>query len=633
MLRWENRGFGLGGAMFWATLLFAVVLVTAPGFAAQTGRLAELRKTVLVLYGERLDLPAILMVEQSLRETFAASNSPRVEWFEEYFDFARFSTPQDEASFARYLRERYAGRKIDLLMPVSNRALRFVLQRRTQLFPAVPVVYAVERASDVDTSKLPENVTGVAAKTDVRGTIELILKLQPDVREIVCVAGMSQLDHEALTHVRQALERYANRFRARVIPVRSMAQVTEEVRRLPRSDAVLLSGVRGDARGHALSVPEVAQQLVAVSKAPIYGMAGTLMGSGIVGGSLVDFVKGGRQAAQVALKILNGTPVLPGSSETKSPSTLTVDWRALRHWDLPVSRLPPEAGVKFRRPTMWEEHRTLLLAIGAVLLVQTVLIVGLLAQREWRRRSEREVQELRQELAHTGRVTMLGQMASSLAHELNQPLGAILRNAEAAEIFLQSDAPDLNELRAIVTDIRKDDQRAGGVIDRLRTLLKRRQLDSRPLSLDEVVDEVVMLTRTDSAMRHVAVELDLPDGLPLVRGDRIHLQQVLLNLLINGMDALANKTDDDRTLTVSARQDGDRFVEVAVSDNGLGIPLEKVDKLFEPFFTTKPQGMGLGLSISRSIIKTHGGRLWAENNAAGGATFRFTLPIAKSGVA
>ena len=376
---------------------------------------------------------------------------------------------------------------------------------------------------------------------------------------------------------------------------------------------------------------EVARQLSAVSQAPIYGLSGTIMDTGAVGGALIDFAAVGRKAAEVALKVLGGARVPVGSPETRSRTPLVVDWRALQHWKLPVSRLPAEAVVMFRQPTLWEEHRGLIIGIATVLVVQTSLIAALLVQRASRRRLEREAAELRHGLTHAGRVTMLGQLASSLAHELNQPLGAILRNAEAAELFLQTDQPDIDELRAIVADIRKDDQRAGDVIDRLRALLKRRQLDPRPVLLSELVDEVVTLTRVDSVTRHVGVEIDVPRDLPLVRGDRIHLQQVLLNLLLNGMDALADVVDGERLLTVRARTAGAGFVEVAVSDNGHGIPAEKVGRLFEPFFTTKPQGMGLGLPISRTIIEAHGGRIWAENNAERGATFRFTLPVAKGG--
>ena len=624
-------------ALTWCARFLSLIGIVVSGglepSVAQNDKPTDGKKNVLILYGERLDLPVIRMAEQSLRETFAASVAPQVEWFAEYFDFARFPSAEHEANLTRYLRERYAGRKIDLIMPVSSLSLRFLLRHREEIFPGVPVVYAVQSAAEVDAGALPPDVTGVAAEMDVRGTVDLALRLQPEAREIVCVGGASGADQDGLAQVTKVLEGYADRLRVRVVSRRTLAQTIQEVRAVPRGQIVLLISMIRDAEGRALSSREVARKLSAVSQSPIYGLWGTLIDTGAVGGALIDAGAVGRKAAEVALKVLGGARVPAGSPETKARTPLVLDWRALQHWKLPLSRVPAEAVVMFRQPTLWEEHRGLIIGIATVLVVQTTLIAGLIGQRVRRRRLEREAVELRHELTHAGRVTMLGQLASSLAHELNQPLGAILRNAEAAEIFLQSDKPDLDELRAIVADIRKDDQRAGDVIDRLRALLKRRQLDPRPLILSQLVDEVVTLTRADSFTRHVGIEFDVPRDLPLVRGDRIHLQQVLLNLLLNGMDALADVADGERSLTVRARTAGGGFVEVAVSDNGHGIPAEKLGRLFEPFFSTKPKGMGLGLPISRTIVDAHGGRIWAENNAERGATFRFTLPVAEGGVA
>jgi C4-dicarboxylate-specific signal transduction histidine kinase len=250
-----------------------------------------------------------------------------------------------------------------------------------------------------------------------------------------------------------------------------------------------------------------------------------------------------------------------------------------------------------------------------------------------RKRSESERQDLRQEaLAHAGRVTMLGQLASSLAHELGQPLGAILRNAETAEVLLESDSPDLEELRAIVTDIRKDDHRAGDVIARLRTLLKRQSVQSSAIAMDQLVSEVVALAGFDASTRRIRLTANVPADLPPVRGDRVHLQQVLLNLIINGMDAIGSEADGNRDVKLDARRNGDGTIEIAVCDSGHGVPPEKLGKVFEPFFTTKPNGMGMGLSISRTIVEAHGGRIWVENNADRGATFRFTLCAADAGV-
>ncbi|MCX6878386.1 MAG: ATP-binding protein [Verrucomicrobia bacterium] len=244
-----------------------------------------------------------------------------------------------------------------------------------------------------------------------------------------------------------------------------------------------------------------------------------------------------------------------------------------------------------------------------------------------RRLAEMETRELRGHLAHADRVTLLGQLASALAHELSQPLGAILRNAEAAEMILQTPAPDLDELRAIVTDILSDDQRAGHVIERLRSLLKRRSLDPQPINLQAVIAEVLALVHADAAARQVKLAFAATPALHMVLGDRVHLQQVLLNLLVNAMDALDACNPDQRSIQVVAHRTDVATVEVRVSDNGPGLPGDSPERWFEPFFTTKPNGMGMGLPVSRTIIEAHQGKLWAEHGPQGGACFCFTVPV------
>jgi len=243
-----------------------------------------------------------------------------------------------------------------------------------------------------------------------------------------------------------------------------------------------------------------------------------------------------------------------------------------------------------------------------------------------RKQDEAEMLRLHADLAHTGRLSTMAQLASSLAHELNQPLGAILRNAEAAQLLLQSSAPDLEEIRAILADICKDDHRAGEVIDHMRALLKRRGLERVELDFAGLVNEVLVLVQPDAGSRKVRLAVEVPATLPPVRGDRVHLQQVLLNLMLNGIDAMSDVPAEQRRLVVRARQADARAVEVAIADSGRGVTAAKLERLFEPFFTTKPDGLGLGLPISASIIGAHGGRIWAESGPAG-ATFYFTVPL------
>jgi signal transduction histidine kinase len=273
-----------------------------------------------------------------------------------------------------------------------------------------------------------------------------------------------------------------------------------------------------------------------------------------------------------------------------------------------------------------------LLVTPAFLITVLVMAVELSRGFLLTRQTRQELEELRSELARAGRVTALGQLASALAHELSQPLSAILRNAEAAEIHLNGPCPDLDELREIVADIRKDDRRAGDVIEQMRALIKRRTLQMYPLALSEVVEDVISLVHSDALARHVALDYVMTPGLPLVSGDRVHLSQVLLNLIINGMDAIQASGALDKRVMIEARPREQGRVEVAVTDSGPGLPNEVMDKVFDPFYTTKSGGLGMGLPISRTIIEAHGGRLWAEHATAGsGLTFRFTLSQAAHG--
>jgi signal transduction histidine kinase len=273
------------------------------------------------------------------------------------------------------------------------------------------------------------------------------------------------------------------------------------------------------------------------------------------------------------------------------------------------------------------EHRVWTEAIVSRLQLVAQVFANALA----RKRADAEARLRLRQLAHLNRVATMGELATALAHELNQPLGAILRNAEVAELLLQDPAPDLDELRAIVAEIKRDDQRAGGVIDRLRALLRQRSIELRPAALPGLVDEVVALALADAAGRGIRIVSAVPDDLPAARCDRVHVQQVLLNLIVNAMDAIGEAGAAEPRITIGARDAGDGQVELWVSDTGRGIEPQDLASVFEPFYTTKPGGMGLGLAISRTLVEAHGGRLWvgrAGGQVGRGASLHFSLPAA-----
>ena len=246
-----------------------------------------------------------------------------------------------------------------------------------------------------------------------------------------------------------------------------------------------------------------------------------------------------------------------------------------------------------------------------------------------RKLAQIESERNRSELAHLARFTTLGELSGSLAHELNQPLAAILSNAEAAQRFLAQDPPEIGEMRAILDDIVAEDARAGEVIGRLRALFKKGEVVFQPTDLPAAVDDVLRLLRSELIGNDISVVTDIPPRVPLVRGDRVQIQQVLLNLVKNASDSMARVSPVDRSLTLAVRGDGDGHVGISVRDSGTGIPHDVVDRVFQPFVTTKKDGMGLGLAVCRTIVEAHRGTLRAWNNDGGGATFEFTLPVAQ----
>lgn len=371
-------------------------------------------------------------------------------------------------------------------------------------------------------------------------------------------------------------------------------------------------------------------------------------------GSLVEFAEGGRLARITHSWMAEG--VVP------APSAITFDqtpWAVARLQGGEVvrfSRLDELAGEDAAR-----DRRTYL-ALGIKSRVEVPLMVGetavgalalstLGAERPWpddlvqhlrlfgevfanalsRKRAEMEAQGLRHDLAHAGRVATVGELTASLAHELNQPLTAILSNAQAGQRILGTAPADLEVVREILNDIVEDNKRAGDVIRRLRSLLRKGRREVKALDLNEAVGEVARLVGGDALVRGLAIQLELDPGLPLVLGDRVQLQQVALNLVLNAMDAMQNARTGQRALLLRTARDGAKTVRVEVSDSGAGVSEGDLDKIFQAFYTTKPDGMGLGLAITRSIVEAHGGRLEARNNAGGGATFSFTLPVDGAG--
>jgi len=960
----------------------------------------EDEKSILVLYGERSDLPAIQAVEESLREVFHSSRSPRIELFSEYLDFARFSGDQQETVLLRYLRERYSGRRIDLVVPVAGSALEFTLAHREELFPAVPIVFCATDQRELEQLALPSDATGIIGHFDIERTIELILRLQPDVPEIVCVSGTSGFDRRWADETRKVIERLRLNVGVRWITDKSLTQTMDELSRVPKTSAVLFVSMLRDGAGQSTSSVDAVRDLVSVSKAPIYALSSQFLDAGVVGGAMFDFGLNGRNTAELALKTLRGQWIPYGGQGTESHNPLVINWRALERAGLSEQRVPADAEVRLRPPGLWETHRVFILVVLVAIVLQAILIIALLAERFWRRKAEASLrqteermslaaeaanlgvwvwdvernaiwttdkgrallgfmpderldytaitarvhpedqatretavrgaietkgaytfeyrvvlpdgtvrwisarghcikagpsrttrligvwmdvtaqkqaqealresearframadtapvmiwmsgtdklctffnkgwldftgrsleQELgngwaegvhredldrclkiyvnsfeerhpftmeyrlrrrdgeyrwvfdsggprfapdgtflgyigsciditehkqaqdrfrlvveaspngivlvdsqghivlvnaraeklfgyerkellgksiellvperfrikhpayragfyaapaaratgagrelfaqrkdgtefpaeiglspiqtpegmvilcavaditerkqaeaearkhRDELAHLSRVAIMGEMAGSLAHELNQPLTGIVNNASAGRRFIAKGRADLQKLDSLLEAIGEDGRRAGGIIRGIRGMVQKRKHVRAAVNLNDVIASGLRFVRSDALERHCVLVTEADPKLPLVEGDQVQLQQVLLNLIMNAFEAMGETPLADRRVIIRSECTSDGRVRVSVRDFGTGLSMENPERIFEHFFSTKQNGLGMGLAIVRSIITSHDGELAAVNAEGGGTCAYFSLP-------
>jgi signal transduction histidine kinase len=612
--------------MVQVVVALAAVLVA---LVARPARAAPSVRQVLLLQSFDRGKLAFDYVSDSFRRELERRPDEPVNFVQFVVSPAGFANPP-EREIVDFLVSAFAGRsKPDLIVTIGGPAAAFARRHRQQLFSETPLLYAAVDQRFLQDSPSSDRETAVAVVNDHGRLVDDILQLLPGTTQVFMVVGSGQYGEFWRRELGREFERFRNRLTFIWSDGLSFAEIVRRAATLPPHSAIVYFTFSMDAYEQAYSDEQVIAELRAAANAPLFGSQSAQLGHGIVGGTLLPNDDLGRRAADVAFRILDG----------ESPGQITVplqrvgpplfDWRELQRWRIGESRLPPGSVVRFRGPSLWRDYQQEVLVALGVLIVQSFLIVSLLYQRRARQRAEVESRRNLTLAADANRRATVSALTGSIAHELSQPLNSILHNAQAGEMLIATNRATPDMLQEILSDIRLADGRASEIIERHRMMLRNRELEKKPVDIHAVVRDSVSFVGHDMKARHIHLELDLPRDPCMIAGDPVLLQQVLVNLLVNAMDAMVDTPPERRRLRVQDSIGANR-VEVAIRDAGAGLPEQLDGRIFEPFVTTKSSGTGIGLTIAHTIVEAHRGTIDARNNPDGGATFTVTLPCSEA---
>lgn len=614
-------------ALLCLALLLAECLSAGPAGAVERSRRGELKR-VLVLHSFGREFRPWSEYARDIKVELERQSPWPLDIQEHALLTARFNNPGPEAPFVDYLHSLYQGAKPDIVLSIGAPATRFAQRYRARLFPDTPLIFTAVEQRLIDRADLSDKDVVVSVRNDFVAVFNNILQVLPETKSVAVVIGASPLEKFWIEELKRELKPVTERIELVWYSDLSFEEILKRASKLPPHTVLFWGLMSVDAAGVVHESDLALRSLHAVASAPIFSYQEPFFGESTVGGPMHLITDTSSRTVSAAIAILGGAKPASISYAPIGFSAPRYDWRELQRWGISESRLPPDSEILFREPSIWQRYRWQMLMIWAVFLVQAGLISGLLHERRRRRSAEVESRQRLAELAHVNRYSAVGELTTSIAHELNQPLGSILTNAETAELMLKADSPDINEVRQILADIRRDDQRASEVIRRLRSVLKKTPFELEDIELNHTVREAIGLVKAVADGRRIMLSY-LPALADLrVKGDPVQLQQVILNLIINAMDAISDAGAGKREVSVATLRAGNQ-AEIRITDTGPGMAAADLANVFDPFFTTKPQGMGMGLAIAKTIIEAHHGTISAANQPAGGALFTIRLPIAR----
>ncbi len=606
----------------WHRILLTCVLTS---LSLASARVEPLPRVILILDQSGPGLTAYAEMVEAFRASLNVPADPALTVYHEKLDLNVFGGPSYQQLLKTFISEKYRDRPIGMVVALGEKALHCAILLREGRQADIPIVFAAVDNDSPELSELPRNVTGRTIDVSLANLVKAARHLVPELKQVVLLGDLieRQSVHSRLKDEIPSIASSVEVADLTGLPIRT---VKERVANLPVDSAIVYTVISVDGDGKVLLPREALRIISQAANRPIMVDVETYLGHGGTGGFVVRPAIVGRETAEIVNRAFaaGGAAQIPvTASDSMKP---VFSWLELRKFGISENLLPPGSEVRFRRMDMWERYRWQVALIAAAFLLQSFLILAFLYEDRRRRTAEAEALQLRSELAHVDRVATAGELSASIAHEIRQPLAAIVAFGTAGLRWLTRDEPDLPEARKALRTIVDEGHRAGQVIENVRAMFRHNVEPRAAIDVNALVRKALSLIPGEIRKNNIIVVLELDQEPHQVYGNEVQLRQVLLNLVTNAIESMKLVNDRPRLLRVTSNASNPGSVSIAIEDAGPGIDPKNMTKLFDPFFTTKPSGMGLGLSICQSIVEAHDGRLTAEAAGQYGAVFRIVLP-------
>ena len=580
------------------------------------------QRSVLVIDQSSAGLPFNTALAGAIRLTINAASESAISFYSEHLDANRFFGSEYESNFVQFLKAKYRERHIDVVVVVGVSALDFIIRQREQIWPSVPVVFAAIDEATMSRWALPSNVTGATMQLTLQDMVKVARIAVPDLKAVAIVGD--PLERQTFyRHFKDEIPAIAEQLEVIDLMNLPMAQLEKRLGELSDKTAVIYTGIYYTSEGVSYVPAELVRQIVEWANRPVVVNVSSYLNKGAIGGYIVQANLIGEQVGRIVLRILGGESALD-IPVVKVPSPLIFEWPALQRWKISEAALPVGSEIYFRQPSTWEQYKPQILAITAAILAQAVLIGWLLLERQYRRRAERTARETLSELMHMNRMTTAGELSAAIAHEIRQPITGMVTMASAALRWLSRESPDIGRAREAMNKAVAAGHLASDVITNVRGLFGKDTQEKAPTDLNALIRSVLGVVNVDVRKRSIETQVNLSETLPHVFANAVQLQQVILNLVMNAIESMHS---EPRVLSVKSETTEHNLVQVSIADTGSGINIGNLDRIFKPMFTTKARGMGMGLSICKSIIESHSGRIWVSAGVPRGSIFHFELPL------